>query len=295
MSVHFLFEAGFCGTSIFEEFVLSAFNFFLGLPILTLGIFDQDLPAKYVMAHPAMYVSGRKNLDLNAFQVCKWILSALLDGFLVYFFTIWSVPDGGGVYSVTDFYVLGLAMYSVLILSMNWRLLFELKTIVRPALLPKSTVWVTTNEGRRQPRANCSMCGWSLWVWVGSVLSFFAVSLIYSNMWAFAPAFSGVSIFIFTMASVWLQLLLIPIICILIVALYTFLANEMVPSVVQLGEEEAFLLPLKVSVAASPAGAAAKVLPATEALAGASGTLDELEQGGGKSLEINRQVSVPAN
>jgi hypothetical protein len=69
----------------------------------------------------------------------------------------------------------------------------------------------------------------------------------------------------------------------------------MVPSVVQLGEEEAFLLPLKVSVAASPAGAAAKVLPATEALAGASGTLDELEQGGGKSLEINRQVSVPAN
>ena len=298
----FLFEAGFSGTSIFEDFVLSAFNFFLGLPILTLGIFDQDLPADYVMAHPAMYVSGRKNLDLNAFQVGKWILSALLDGFLVYFFTIWSVPDGGGVYSETDYYVLGLAMYGVLVLSMNWRLLFELKTIVRPALLPKSAAWAAANEGRRQPRGNCSMCGWSLWVWMGSVLSFFAVTLIYSNLSSFAPAFFGVSILTFTMSSVWLQLLLIPVICVVIVALYTFLADEFVPSVVQLGVEEAHLLlpQQKATVAASPAGAAAMVSPAAveappAAAAAALSTPEDLEQGGAKSFEIHRQLSAPAN
>lgn len=124
---------------------------------------------------------------------------------------------------------------------MNWRLLFEIKTIMRPGLLPKSTARVASKEGRRQPRANCSMCGWSLWVWMGSVLSFFAVSLVYGNVSAFAPAFLRVPIFTFTMASVWLQLLLIPIICVLIVTLYTFLADELAPFVMQLAVEESFL------------------------------------------------------
>lgn len=299
----FLFKSGFSGTSIFEDFVLSAYNFFLGLPILTLGIFDQDLSADFVMANPSMYISGRKNLDLSAFQVGKWILSALLDGFLVYFLTIWTLPSGGGIYNQVDYYVLGLAMYGVLILSMNWRLLFEFKTILRPALLPKAASR-DSSRGGCQPRANCSFCGWSLWVWLGSVLSFFLVTLVYSNLLSFAPFFYGVAIESFSMVSVWLQLLLIPVICVAIVALYTFLADEFAPSPVQLGVEKAYLL---VPTSQNQKRHMSQLEPVAE-----SGILTEppaampqlvelpmqdedLEQGDTKPPGTCQELSVPAN
>ena len=292
----FLFYCGFSGTSIFEDGVLSAYNFFLGLPILTLGIFDQDVPAAFVMEHPKMYLSGRKNLDLNAAQVGKWIVSALLDGFLVFYFTIWSAPTVAGANSQDDYYALGLAMYGVLILAMNWRLLFELKTIVRPALLPKPTTPHAT-KGRAQPRLNCSLCGWSLWIWVGSVLSFFVGTLVYGNLSSFAPGFYGVPMHTFGLAGVWLQFLLIPVICVAIVALFTFLADEYAPSPVQLGIETARLKKQPTAAAAQGFQAQPQVLstvPPTPAVAAVTDSLaDVLEQGQSKGIE--RQLSAPAN
>jgi hypothetical protein len=37
----FLFSCGFSGTALFEDNILAGYNFFLGLPIFTLGLFDQ--------------------------------------------------------------------------------------------------------------------------------------------------------------------------------------------------------------------------------------------------------------
>lgn len=33
------------------------------------------------------------------------------------------------------------------------------------------------------------MCGWTMWVWVGSVLAFFLGSAVYGGMLSFAPKF----------------------------------------------------------------------------------------------------------
>jgi magnesium-transporting ATPase (P-type) len=65
----FLFYCGFSGTAVYEDNILAGYNFFLGLPIFTLGLFDRDVTADFAMANPWMYVSGRKNLDLNSLQV----------------------------------------------------------------------------------------------------------------------------------------------------------------------------------------------------------------------------------
>ncbi len=131
----FLLYCGFSGTPLYEDFVLSGFNFFLGLPIITLGVFDQDVPAAYALANPKLYVSGRKNLDLNGWQVARWIVSAVLHGALVFYLTVFSAPTGE-VYSETDYAVLGLAAYTVLLTAMQLRVFLEVKTITRPALLP---------------------------------------------------------------------------------------------------------------------------------------------------------------
>jgi hypothetical protein len=36
------------------------------------------------------------------------------------------------------------------------------------------------------------MCGWTVWVWVGSVLSFFVAAGVYGGMLNFAPFFYNV-------------------------------------------------------------------------------------------------------
>ena len=270
----YLFSCGFSGP-LFEDNVMAGFNFFLGLPILTLGLFDQDMPASYIMGNPKVYVSGRKNMDLNGFQVGKWILSALLDGFLVYFFTVWSLPAVGGINSEQDYYVLGLAIYAVLILAMNWRVIFEHKTVTRPALLPKQDEQEIARGEKRQPRTNCALCGWSLWIWVGSIVAFFVVTLVYGNSLSFAPAFYGVSNQTYSLASVWLQLLLVPIVCLLVEALYLFLADEFFPSPIQLGiEDSRLVLPLATKQEQAPAITAPGVGDAAAAADAAVGPSD---------------------
>lgn len=114
----FLFYSGFSGTSLYEDNIMAGYNFFLGLPILILGLFDKDVTSTYVMNHPGMYLSGRKNMDLNVTQTVKWIVKSLYDSFLIYFLCR-SMSHPGGAADTISFYTYGLAVYSVLILTMD--------------------------------------------------------------------------------------------------------------------------------------------------------------------------------
>jgi hypothetical protein len=64
--------------------------------------------------------------------VGKWIAGALLHGFFVYYLVVWSQP-GGGRYTETTFYTFGLGLYAVLIITMDYKVLLEFKTILYPA------------------------------------------------------------------------------------------------------------------------------------------------------------------
>ena len=143
---YFMFYCGFSGTSVYEDNAMAGFNFFLGLPIFFLGLFDKDVEADYAMSHPAIYVTGRCNLDLNLFQVVKWVSSALLHGFFIYYLTVWSTPLGGTVYNEGGYYSFGLALYAVLIIAMNYKVLIEFKTILKPAFKPQAEVTPGTNK-----------------------------------------------------------------------------------------------------------------------------------------------------
>jgi phospholipid-transporting ATPase len=130
----FCSTCGYSGTSVYEDNVLAGYNFFLGLPIFVLGLFDRDISAEYAMNHPNMYVSGRLNLDLSVFQVFKWIGTALIHGFFIYYFTSWSLSYGV-VESATTYYTFGLGLYSVLLFSMQYKVGMEYRSVLRPQLL----------------------------------------------------------------------------------------------------------------------------------------------------------------
>ena len=52
---YFSFYSAFSGQTIFDSLVYSGFNFFLGMPIVCIGVFDRDHPEQRLMERPKIY------------------------------------------------------------------------------------------------------------------------------------------------------------------------------------------------------------------------------------------------
>eukprot|EP01041_Mallomonas_annulata_P002854 gene2854-5613_t len=66
------------GTSPYNSWIYSAFNFTLGLPIIFYGILNQDISAEFALANPEVYSTGRNMTILNTPAVAMWIWNAIL-------------------------------------------------------------------------------------------------------------------------------------------------------------------------------------------------------------------------
>mmetsp|Transcript_4746 Transcript_4746/g.4793 ORF Transcript_4746/g.4793 Transcript_4746/m.4793 type:complete len:1124 (-) Transcript_4746:25-3396(-) len=75
------------GTSMYQSWVYSVYNFALGLPIIFYGIFDQDVPFEFALKNPEVYLTGLSNKHLNLQTISIWILNACL--YAVVFCLIW--------------------------------------------------------------------------------------------------------------------------------------------------------------------------------------------------------------
>lgn len=77
---------GYSGTSLFESTSLTVFNtLFTSLPVIFLGIFEQDLAASTLLAVPELYVQGQRNEAFNIKKYFGWMFMATSEGVLIYF------------------------------------------------------------------------------------------------------------------------------------------------------------------------------------------------------------------
>ena len=79
--------AGYTGTSLYESWSLSLFNtFFTSLPVIFMGIFEQDLSASTLMAAPELYHSlGPCNGGFNIKIYLVWVAMAASQAVIVFF------------------------------------------------------------------------------------------------------------------------------------------------------------------------------------------------------------------
>ena len=79
--------AGYTGTSLYEQWSLSMFNtLFTSLPVIFLGIFEQDLSPETLMAVPELYQSeGPRNAGFNIPLYLGWIFMAASNAVIVFF------------------------------------------------------------------------------------------------------------------------------------------------------------------------------------------------------------------
>jgi phospholipid-translocating P-type ATPase (flippase) len=133
--------AMYSGISLFESMVQAGFNFFLGMGPVAMGLFDREISARFALLHPQLYVSGRKNLNLNPLKLSWRVIEAFVHSFIIFFVPFgvvatqgFSVPTGDfvDVYMGTvDLYVFGVVVYTCLIFVMLYKNLFEASSFTR--------------------------------------------------------------------------------------------------------------------------------------------------------------------
>lgn len=97
---------GYTGSSLFEATSLTVFNtLFTSLPVIFLGIFEQDLAADTLLSVPELYVWGQRNQTFNFKKYFAWMFMAVSETVIIYFcmFVLW-----GEAYFKKDESVIGL-------------------------------------------------------------------------------------------------------------------------------------------------------------------------------------------
>ncbi|KAF8866743.1 phospholipid-translocating P-type ATPase [Acephala macrosclerotiorum] len=77
---------GYTGTSLFESTSLTVFNtLFTSLPVIFLGVFEQDLNASTLLAIPELYTMGQRNQGFNVKKYVAWMFLAVSESMVIYF------------------------------------------------------------------------------------------------------------------------------------------------------------------------------------------------------------------
>jgi len=77
--------AFYSGTPLFDQWVLSAFNFVCTWPILFLGMFDRDLEKDYAKNNPNLYAAGLNNEPLCLRVTFRWVALFFLHVIVIFF------------------------------------------------------------------------------------------------------------------------------------------------------------------------------------------------------------------
>ncbi|CAK4684224.1 unnamed protein product [Aphanomyces euteiches] len=109
------------GTSVFESFVMAGWNFFLALPIIAIGIFDEDVSPEQAMSHPTLYTTGQRNDDLNIYRFSIWIANAVFHAFVSFLLPLAYVMG----YPTHAFHLQGTTIYTGLLMTMNCKVILE--------------------------------------------------------------------------------------------------------------------------------------------------------------------------
>ncbi|CAG5116517.1 unnamed protein product, partial [Candidula unifasciata] len=200
----FAFFCGFSAQTLFDPFFISLYNvFYTSLPVLVLGIFDQDVNDNYCIRYPKLYEPGLKNTLFNkklfSWSVAEGVISSLVLFFIPYGTYLMSVDPVGK--DVTDTQSLGTIVAAALVLTVNLRCALD------------TSYWTGFNH---------------FVVWGSIIYYFFFHLAFYSDPIRYK--YSGVAFVVFAMPSFWLCLLLTSTLLLVPVLAYRFYATNFTPT-----------------------------------------------------------------
>ncbi|XP_059648640.1 putative phospholipid-transporting ATPase 9 [Cornus florida] len=120
----FLFEAAasFSGKPAYNDWFLALFNvFFSTLPVIALGIFDQDVSEQFCLKFPLLYQQGVQNILFRWRRILGWMFNGLCQAIIIFFFCTKALEphafneDG----KVAGLDIFGATMYTCVVWTVN--------------------------------------------------------------------------------------------------------------------------------------------------------------------------------
>ncbi|CAN6194804.1 unnamed protein product [Urochloa humidicola] len=123
----FYFEAfaGFSGQSVYDDWFMLLFNVVLtSLPVISLGVFEQDVSSEICLQFPALYQQGPKNLFFDWYRILGWMGNGLYSSLAIFFLNLCIFYDqairAGG--QTADMAAVGTTMFTCIIWAVNMQI-----------------------------------------------------------------------------------------------------------------------------------------------------------------------------
>lgn len=123
----FYFEAyaSFSGQAAYNDWYLSFYNvLFTSLPVIALGVFDQDVSAQFCLEFPGLYQEGLQNTLFSWLRILTWSFNGALSATIIFFFCILAMEQQAFRKNgqVVGLEILGTAMYTCVVLVVNFQM-----------------------------------------------------------------------------------------------------------------------------------------------------------------------------
>ncbi|KAJ8564714.1 hypothetical protein K7X08_001174 [Anisodus acutangulus] len=120
----FLYEtyASFSAQLAYNDWFLSLYNvFFTSLPVIALGVFDQDVSARYCLKFPILYQEGIQNVLFSWRRIIGWMLNGVCSAVILFFICITALdPQSFNKDGKTgDYSIVGATMYTCVVWVVN--------------------------------------------------------------------------------------------------------------------------------------------------------------------------------
>ncbi|GLJ44204.1 hypothetical protein SUGI_0922860 [Cryptomeria japonica] len=123
----FYFEAltSFSGQSVYDDWYMLLFNVILtSLPVISLGVFEQDVSSEVCLQFPALYQQGPRNVFFDWYRVLGWMANGVYASLAIFFLNI-SILQGQGFRlrgQTSDMAILGTTMFTCIVWTVNCQL-----------------------------------------------------------------------------------------------------------------------------------------------------------------------------
>ncbi|XP_004509930.1 phospholipid-transporting ATPase 3-like [Cicer arietinum] len=129
----FTFQTGFSGQRFYDDWFQSLYNvIFTALPVIIVGLFDQDVSASLSKKYPELYMEGIKNVFFKWKVVAIWAFFSVYQSLIFFYFVsttnLSAKNSEGKIFGLWDVSTMA---FTCVVLTVNLRLLMICNSITR--------------------------------------------------------------------------------------------------------------------------------------------------------------------
>ncbi|XP_023288917.1 phospholipid-transporting ATPase ID, partial [Orussus abietinus] len=144
--IWFAFFCGFSAQTVFDPMYISVYNlFYTSLPVLAVGIFDQDVNDKNSLLYPKLYTPGHQNLLFNKKEFCWSALHGFFASCVLFLVPYGTYKDGVSPkgYVLSDHMLLGSVVATILVIVVTVQIALDTSywTVFNHIMVWGSLIW----------------------------------------------------------------------------------------------------------------------------------------------------------